>query len=191
MKNGSNYTVGLCGVQLEQIKILTKYLVRASKEPWKYESIYYIYIFRLFLYVLLCIQTQALVNVPAISERSIRSNISTCKTTLDSQIQVYFFVFTNSHISFYIHNLILQLNVLDEAAQHNPNARRWLKADGCDINKGLKESSRLEWSGDVDLGDGLLQEQHKNYRNRLKSAEKIGLCGDDIAQELADVLVTL
>ena len=29
-------------------------------------------------------------NVPAISERSIRSDISTCKTTLDSQIQVCF-----------------------------------------------------------------------------------------------------
>jgi len=29
-----------------------------------------------------------LVNVPAISERSIRSDISTYKTTLDSQIQV-------------------------------------------------------------------------------------------------------
>ena len=95
------------------------------------------------------------------------------------------------YILFYIHNLILQLNVLDEAAQHNPNAWWWLKADGCDINKGLKESSRLEWSGDVNLGDGLLQEQYKNYKNRLKSAEKIGLHGDDIAQELADVLVTL
>ena len=35
------------------------------------------------------VHVQALVNVPAISERSIRSNIATCKTTLDSQIQVF------------------------------------------------------------------------------------------------------
>ena len=79
------------------------------------------------------------------------SNISTCKTILDSQIQVYIFVFKNTHISFDIYNFILQLNVLDEAAQHNPDAWWWLKADGYDVSKGLKESSRLEWSGDVDL----------------------------------------
>jgi len=34
--------------------------------------------------------------------------------------------------------------VLDEAAKQNPDAWWWIKADGCDINKGLKESSR-EW----------------------------------------------
>ena len=35
------------------------------------------------------VHVQALVNVPAISERSITSDIATCTTTLDSQIQVF------------------------------------------------------------------------------------------------------
>jgi len=83
------------------------------------------------------------------------------------------------------------LNVLDEAVQHNPDAWWWLKADGCDINKGLKESSRLEWSGDVDLGDGLLAEKYKDYRKRLETAENIGLHGDNVSQELAGVLDTI
>ena len=72
------------------------------------------------------------------------------------------------------------MNVLDEAVQHNPDAWWWLKADGCNINKRLKESSRLEWSGDVDLGDGLLAEKYKDYRKRLETAENIGLSGDNV-----------
>ena len=43
-------------------------------------------IFNCYVYM---VHVQALVNVPAISERSIRSDIATCKTTLDSQIQVF------------------------------------------------------------------------------------------------------
>jgi len=83
------------------------------------------------------------------------------------------------------------LSVLDEAVQHNLNAWWWLKADGCDINKGLKESSRLEWSGDVDLADGLLLETYNEYRKRLDTAQNIGLHGDNVVQELANVLDTI
>lgn len=83
------------------------------------------------------------------------------------------------------------MNVLDEAVRHNPNAWWWIKADSCDINKGLKESSRLEWSGDVDLADGLLLEKYKTYRKQLETAENIGLCGDNVVQELANVLDTI
>ena len=57
------------------------------------------------------------------------------------------------------------MNVLDEAAEHNPDAWWWLKADGCDINKGLKETSKLERSGDVDLTDGSLQEKYETFRD--------------------------
>ena len=56
------------------------------------------------------------------------------------------------------------MSVLDEAAAHNPGAWWWLKADGCDVNKGLKESAKLEWSGDVDLSDGSLQERYDRYK---------------------------
>ncbi|XP_065917202.1 uncharacterized protein [Dysidea avara] len=110
---------------------------------------------------------KALVNIPAISERSIRSTISSCTTTLDSQVQG---------------------NVLDEAAKQNPDAWWWVKADGCDIIKGLKESSRLEWSGDVDLGDGFLQDKYSNYKERLKAAEKVGLCDENVVQDLSGTL---
>ena len=30
----------------------------------------------------------------------------------------------------------------------------WIKADGCDLVKGLFESTKGEWSGDVDLNSG-------------------------------------
>jgi len=80
------------------------------------------------------------------------------------------------------------VNVLDEAAEHNPDAWWWLKADGCDINKGLKESSKLEWSGDVDLTDGSLQEKYINYKKRLEMAESVGLCEENMVLDLSDVL---
>ena len=43
------------------------------------------------------------------------------------------------------------MSALDEAAAQNPGVWWWLQADGCDVNKGLKESAKLKWSGDVDL----------------------------------------
>jgi len=43
----------------------------------------------------------------------------------------------------------------------------WLKADGCDILKGLKEPTKMEWSVDVDLADGSVQKQHNKYRQHL------------------------
>ena len=60
-------------------------------------------------------------------------------------------------------------------AAHHPGAWWWLKADGCDINKGLKESAKLKWSGDVDLSDGSLQEQYDNYKKHLERAKTVGL----------------
>ena len=44
--------------------------------------------------------------------------------------------------------------------QTHPNGRWWLKADGTGIQQGLRESMRNEWSGDVDLGDGKLQDKY-------------------------------
>ena len=59
-----------------------------TMEVWKYS---------LLLQYVYMVHVQALVNVPAISERSIRSDIATCKMTLDSQIQVYSWI-ACSHI---------------------------------------------------------------------------------------------
>ena len=68
----------------------------------------------------------------------------------------------------------MQTIVLDEAAQA-PDSWWWLKTDGCDIVKGLKESTKLQWSGDVDLNDGSLQEQYETYGKHLEFVKKLGL----------------
>ena len=73
---------------------------------------------------------------------------------------------------------IPQTTVLDEAARAHPDSWWWLKGDGCDITKGLTESIRFEWSGDVDLNDGSLQVQYEAYRERLAYIESISLDGE-------------
>lgn len=55
------------------------------------------------------------------------------------------------------------------------SATWWIKGDGCDVVKGLGESVRLEWSGDVDLNDGKVLALYKQYRECLDFISKIGL----------------
>ena len=69
--------------------------------------------------------------------------------------------------------------MLDEAAKSNPGAWWWLKADGCDINKGLKETTKLQWSGDVDLGDGALQKQYQSYKLCLQKVNELSASAAD------------
>ena len=69
-------------------------------------------------------------------------------------------------------------------AHSNPDAWWWLKADGCNITKGLKESVKLQWSGDVDLNDGSLQEQYDKYKKRLEMMDKAGLKKDTMLDDL-------
>ena len=52
-----------------------------------------------------------------------------------------------------------------------PSANWWIKADDVDVVSSLEESVRLEWNGDVDLGDGELQKLYEEYRRTL---DKIG-----------------
>ena len=77
--------------------------------------------------------------------------------------------------------------MLDEVAQSNPDVWWWLKADGCDITKGLNESVKLKWSGDVDLNDGKLQEQYEQYKKRLELAEKAGVERDRVENDLNEL----
>lgn len=56
-----------------------------------------------------------------------------------------------------------------------PDGRWWLKADGTDIQEGLRESMRNEWSGDVDLGDGKLQGKYSKCVEYLKFVRGIGV----------------
>ena len=62
------------------------------------------------------------------------------------------------------------------------------KADGCDLIKGLKESTKLLWSGDVDLADGSLQKQYEEYRERLKNAEVVALERQNACSDLEKIL---
>ena len=62
---------------------------------------------------------------------------------------------------------------LDKASKLHPNARWWIKADGCDIISGLEESTRLEWNGDVDFGTSEVQVLYKMYRDRLNRLDEI------------------
>ncbi len=48
-----------------------------------------------------------------------------------------------------------------------PDDEWWIKSDGVDVVSGLTESMRLEWGGDVDLGDGKLLSQHEKYLSRV------------------------
>ena len=70
------------------------------------------------------------------------------------------------------------MSLLDAAANSNPGAYWWLKGDGCDLVSGLGESVRLEWSGDVDLDTGELQQMYTSYRELLDFVDMIGI-GDN------------
>ena len=48
-----------------------------------------------------------------------------------------------------------------------------VKSDGCDVVAGLTECMRLEWGGDIDLGDGELQRQHEKYLCRVQLVKGI------------------
>ena len=71
--------------------------------------------------------------------------------------------------------LYLQTLLLDAAAKANPHVTWWIKGDGCDVVPGLCESVRQKWSGDVDLGDGSLQDSYKSYQLKLDFVSGLGL----------------
>lgn len=68
--------------------------------------------------------------------------------------------------------------MLDQAASIHPHSWWWVKADGVDVVPGLGESMRMEWSGDVDLNDGKLQQQYSSYIEQLDFIRKLSLGGD-------------
>ena len=62
---------------------------------------------------------------------------------------------------------ILQNEILRTAARSDPDVWWWIKGDGVDVVKGLGESMKGDWSGDVDLNDGKLDLLYQEYRRRL------------------------
>ena len=84
----------------------------------------------------------------------------------------------------YIHVCaIFQTHVLKKASESDPDTWWWIKGDGVDVVKGLKESIRGEWSGDADQNDGYLNNLYQEYQSRLKATACIGL-GDHCSVEL-------
>ena len=85
--------------------------------------------------------------------------------------------------------------MIERAAASNPNTRWWIKADGVNVVKGLWESVRGEWAGDVDLADGQLQLLYHKLKERLLWIGGIGLeqrvhtdtVRDDLTTALEDV----
>lgn len=50
----------------------------------------------------------------------------------------------------------------DQLKEANPKGRFWLKLDATDLKEAIMESVKGVWNGDVDLGDGKLQELREN-----------------------------
>ena len=67
----------------------------------------------------------------------------------------------------------VQTDVLKVLKANNPNGKWWIKEDGCDLKECLQESKRGEWFGDVDLGDGKVEQLRSEYLCRLKEAKDL------------------
>ena len=78
----------------------------------------------------------------------------------------------------------MQEAVLDEAIKALPDTDWWIKSDGCDIVAGLTESTRSEWTGDVDMGDGKLQKQYHDYVKRIELVKGINRQFSDTQRQL-------
>lgn len=84
------------------------------------------------------------------------------------------------------------MQALKNAHESNPFGRWWIKADACDVRKGLRESVKEKWAGDADLDDGELKNLRAEYQNRKEFARLLGLRdrSDDILEDLR-ILLTL
>lgn len=66
------------------------------------------------------------------------------------------------------------MEVLKQAHKSISNGRWWIKADACDVQKGLRESMRGIWEGDEGFGDGLLQQLYTEYKSRKSVVGSLG-----------------
>ena len=65
--------------------------------------------------------------------------------------------------------------MLSKATQSDAGAWWWIKGDGVDVVRGIGESMREEWWGDVDLNDGELCLLYQDYKRCLDHAARFGL----------------
>lgn len=74
------------------------------------------------------------------------------------------------------------MKALKQAKNSNPSGRWWIKADACDVRKGLKDSMKEEWSGDE--GSDGLRNMHKEYQLRCNSVKEFGKTDQTIMDDL-------
>ena len=72
------------------------------------------------------------------------------------------------------------MKVLNALAAASPGGWFWIKGDGTDVVKGLWESTRGQWGGDVNLNDGKLESLRYEYDKRMKWIEGLSLNKGDI-----------
>ena len=84
----------------------------------------------------------------------------------------------------------LKIAVIERAATLNPDTWWWIKGDGVDVVKGLWESVKGQWAGDVDLNDGELQLLYQKLQNQLQWVEGIGLEQRNSIERIMDDLDT-
>lgn len=59
------------------------------------------------------------------------------------------------------------MTAFEQLRESNSDGRFWLKLDATDLKEGLMKSFKGVWNGDVDLGDGKLQELRMVYEGRV------------------------
>ncbi len=64
---------------------------------------------------------------------------------------------------------------MDEAALAHPDSWWWIKADGVDVVSGLGVSVSGRWSGDVDLGDGALDNLRQTFHTQIQLVKSMGV----------------
>ena len=73
--------------------------------------------------------------------------------------------------------MLIQTSMIREAFNSDSDVWWWVKGDGVDVVKGIGESVRGDWSGNVDLNDGALDALFLEYRNVLRETAEIGGLG--------------
>lgn len=74
------------------------------------------------------------------------------------------------------------MKALKQAKNSNPSGRWWIKADACDVRKGLMDSMKEEWSGDE--GSDGLRKMHKEYQLRCNSVKEFEKTDQTIMDDL-------
>ena len=87
----------------------------------------------------------------------------------------------------------IQKASLEQLQEAHPKGRYWIKLDACDLKPALQQSTREEWDGDVDLGEGRLQQLRQSYDQRCSLLTSC--CGlsmrDDLQAAMRSIIADL